>query len=72
MKEKYRVQTGTLDVTVIAQNHRMAAIKALDNTDACSLGLILSVLKEGESLDGEVYMKTEFVLECMGIKVEKS
>ena len=66
--EKYRVQTGSLDVTVEAKNHRMAAIKAIDENNPKSLGLIVSVLKEGDSSDEELFMKSEFILECMGFK----
>ena len=66
---KYRVQTGALDVTVEAKNHRMAAIKAIDENSPKSLGLIISVLKDGDSSDDELFMKTEFILECMGFKL---
>lgn len=69
MMSKYRVQTGSLDVTVEAKNHRMAAIKAIDENNPKSLGLIVSILKEGDSLDDELFMKSEFILECMGYQV---
>lgn len=68
---KYRVQSGLLDVTKEAKNHRMAAIKAIDENSPKSLGLIISVLKEGDSLEDELYMKTEFILECMGFEVSE-
>ena len=66
---KYRVQTGSLDVTVEAKNHRMAAIKAIDENNPKSLGLIVSVLREGDSSDDELFMRTEFILDCMGFKL---
>ena len=66
---KYRVQTGLLDVTVEAKNHRMAAIKAIDENNPKSLGLFVSVLREGDSSDDELFMKTEFILDCMGFKL---
>ena len=71
MISKYRVQTGSLDVTVEAKNHRMAAIKAIDENNPKSLGLIVSILKEGDSLDDELFMKSEFILECMGFKLSE-
>ncbi len=71
MMSRYRVQTGSLDVTVEAKNHRMAAIKAIDENNPKSLGLIVSILKEGDSLDDELFMKSEFILECMGFKLSE-
>lgn len=65
---KYRVQTGAMDVTVEAKNHRMAAIKAIDENNPKSLGLIVAILKEGDSIDDELFMKSEFILECMDYK----
>ena len=69
MMSKYRVQTGSLDVIIEAKNHRMAAIKAIDENNPKSLGLIVSVLKEGDSIDDEIFMKSEFILECMGFNL---
>jgi hypothetical protein len=66
---KYRVQTGSLNVTVEAKNHRMAAIKAIDENEPKSLGLIISTLKEGDKIDDELFIKTEYLLECMGFKL---
>lgn len=68
---KYRVQSGTMDVTVEATNHRMAAIKAIDENNPKSLGLIVSILKDGDNLDDELFMKSEFILECMGYKLSE-
>ncbi len=64
---KYRVQTGELDVVIEAKNHRMAAITAIDEHKPKLLGALISVLKEGDSEDEEIFMKSDFVLECMGI-----
>lgn len=69
MEAKYRVQTGSLDVTVEAENHKMAAIKAINENNTKSLGLIVSVLKEGDSFDDTIYIRSEFILGCMGIKL---
>ena len=66
---KYRVQTASVDVTVEAKNHRMAAIKAIDENNPKALGVIVSVLKEGDSIDDEIFMKSEFILECMGFNL---
>ena len=49
----------------------MAAIKAIDENNPKSLGLIVSILKEGDSLDDELFMKSEFILECMGLKLSE-
>lgn len=68
--EKYRVQTGLLDVTVEAKNHRMAAIKAIDENNPTSIGILISVLKVGDSLDDEIFMKSEFILNCMGFNLD--
>lgn len=66
---KFRVQTAELDIVIEANNHRMAAIKAIDEHTPKALGALISVLKEGDTEDDEIYMKSEFVLECMGYKV---
>lgn len=71
MMSKYRVQTGSLCVTVEAKNHIMAVIKAIDENNPKSLGLIVSILKEGDSLDNVLFMRTEFILECMGFKLSE-
>jgi hypothetical protein len=31
----------------------------------------VSILKEGDSLDDELFMKSEFILECMGFKLSE-
>lgn len=68
---KYLVQSAEMQVTVEAKNHRMAAIKAIDENNPGALGALISVLKEGDTEDDEVYMKSEFVLECMGFKISQ-
>lgn len=67
---KYKVKSGSLDVTIKAVNHRMAAIKAIDKYRPKELGMLISVIKEGDSLDDEIFMKAQFVLECMGFEFE--
>ena len=71
MKSNYRVQSGSLDVTVEAKNHRMAAIKAIDENKPNSLGVLIGVLKEGDSPDDEILTRTETILECMGFEISK-
>ncbi len=63
---KYRVQSGSLNVKIQASNHRMAAIRAIEENSPKSLGLLIAVLKEGDVENDELFMKTEFILECMG------
>jgi hypothetical protein len=67
----YRVQSGTLDVHVEAKNQKMAVIKAIDENNPTALGVLVSCLKEGDSDDEQVYMKTESVLNDMGFEVIK-
>lgn len=69
MNDKFRVQSGVMDAVVFAKNHRMAAIKAIDENNPKALGIIISVHREGDSPDDELFMKTEFILECMGFEV---
>jgi hypothetical protein len=66
---KYRVQTGSLDVTIEAKNHRLAAIKAIDKYEPKGLGLIISVLKKGDKAEDELFFQSEFILDCMGFKL---
>lgn len=68
---KYKVKSGSLNVTIEAQNHRMAAIKAIDENNHAKLGLLISILEDGKPLDKEIYMKAEFVLNCMGFVVQE-
>lgn len=65
--EKYRVRSGGLDVVVKARTHQMAIMKALEKNLPPSLGIIISALKEGDSIDDEIYMLTGTVLENMGL-----
>lgn len=64
--EKYRVQSGDIDVEITASTHRMAAMKAIEQHIPCSLGQIISVLKDGDDESEETYFNTKLVLEDMG------
>jgi hypothetical protein len=68
----YKVKSGTMVANVTAQSHHIAAIKAIDENNDKRLGLIIGILKYGDSKDEELFVKTEYILECMGYKVEKS
>jgi hypothetical protein len=68
--EKYLVRSGDLEITVESNVHRVAAIKAIDEYSPLSLGELISVLKEGDSEDEEVFMKTEWLLSIMGYELE--
>jgi len=68
---KYRVQSGTMDVTVEAKNHKMAVIKAIDESNPSALGVLVSCLKEGDTEDNEMFMNTTNVLEDMGFDVSE-
>jgi hypothetical protein len=67
---KYRVVSGTLDVEIEANTHKLAVIKAIDEHPNSSLGEIVSCLKIGDDEMDEVFMKTETVLNHMGYRVE--
>lgn len=68
---KYKVQTGSLNVTIEAKNHKMAVIKAIDENTPDLLGTLVSCLKDGDSEDDTMYMKTESVLNDMGFEVKR-
>lgn len=64
--EKYRVQSGDIDVEITASTHRMAAMKAIEQHIPCSLGRIITVLKDVDDESEEIYFGTKQVLEDMG------
>ena len=67
---KYRVQSGTMDINVEARNYKMAVIKAIDESNPQSLGVLVSVLKEGDKEEDEMFLHTTNVLKEMGFEVE--
>lgn len=65
--EKYLVQSGDIkDHIVMAQSHKMAMIKAIEEVDPHALGLLISAIKDGDAECDTVFMKTESVLTNMG------
>jgi hypothetical protein len=60
---------GTTYATVEATNHQMAAIKAIEEYQPDALGLLVAILKEGDSFDDEIFIKSEYLLDCMGYKI---
>jgi hypothetical protein len=68
----YKVESGTMVANVTAQSHHVAAIKAIDENSDKRLGLIIGILKYGDSKGDELFIKTEYVLECMGFKLSDS
>lgn len=68
---KFTVQSASMCVTVEAKNHKMAAIKAIDENNPESLGTLISVLKENDSEDNETFFLSESILNDMGFEVEK-
>ena len=67
---KYRVQTGVMDVEIKADTHQMAAMKAIERYNPKSLGIIIMVLKDGDAIKDEMYMLTTNILKRMGYKIE--
>lgn len=69
MKNKYRVQSGNLDIVIEARTNQLAIFKALENYVG-ELGVIISSLIEGGNEDDELFMKTEYALKVIGSKLE--
>jgi len=69
--KQYLVKIGELEIKIEATNHRMAVMKAIEKESPKTLGILCSALKIGDSLDNEMFFKTEFIFECMGFKIKQ-
>lgn len=64
---EYHIKSAKLQTKVTAQNAKIAIIKALDETDAKSLGYLISALEDGKPQEEAVYFNTIKELEDIGL-----
>ena len=60
-----------MNTTVKAVNNQMACMKAIEKTKSKSLGLIIGSKIVGAPKEEEMFCKTEYILQCMGLKLNK-
>ena len=64
---EYHIKSAKLQTKVTARNAKIAIIKALDETDAKSLGYLISALEDGKPQEETVYFNTIKELEDIGL-----